>query len=459
MRIHFIAIGGSAMHNLALTLQKKGHTITGSDDVIYEPSRTRLEQAGLLPAEQGWFEEKITAQLDAVILGMHARADNPELLRAQQLGLKIYSYPEFVFHESQDKRRIVVAGSHGKTTITSMILHAMQNAGLRTDYLVGASIEGFDRMVELSDDAPSIVIEGDEYLSSPLDRRSKFLHYRPHVAVLSGIAWDHMNVFTTYDSYTDCFVRFIQSMEPDSTLIYNSEDPEVVRVVEQAFAISPELKVNRVPYATHPYAIENGRVFLSDGGQQYPVTLFGRHNMSNLSAALLAAEQAGVPKQSFYRSMADFRGAKNRLERLWDDGRTVVFKDFAHAPSKVRATVAAVKELYPDRRVVAALELHTYSSLNRDFLPQYRGTMAGADRAFVFYSHHAMQIKRMPELDPQWVAAQFDHPDLQVCTRIEDLRRAVCAVPTDDTVFLLMSSGSWDGTDWLDSLGLKPGEK
>ena len=455
MRIHFIAIGGAAMHNLALTLQKKGHVISGSDDVIYEPSHTRLAQAGLLPEREGWFPEKITADIDAVILGMHARIDNPELARARELGLKIYSYPEFVFHESEHKKRIVVAGSHGKTTITSMILHAMRYAGLRTDYLVGASIEGFDRMVELTEDAGMIVIEGDEYLSSPLDMRSKFLHYRPHVAVLSGIAWDHMNVFKTYESYTDTFVRFIQSMEEGAVLIYNGEDPEVVRVVRQAFEEMPGLAVRAEAYRTHPYRIADGQVLLEAGGREYPVTVFGRHNMSNLSAALLAAEQAGVKAEDFYRSMVDFKGAKNRLERQYDDGGTVVFKDFAHAPSKVRATVAAVKELYPDRHVVACMELHTYSSLNKDFLPQYRGAMAGADQAFVFYSRHAMEIKRMPPLDPAWVAAEFDHPNLAVKTDIGALREAVSAVPVGGTVFLFMSSGSWDGTDWLALMGLK----
>ena len=288
------------MHNLALTLQKKGHTVTGSDDVIYEPSRTRLAQAGLLPGQEGWFPDKITPEIDAVILGMHARIDNPELIRARELGLPVYSYPEFVFHESEGKKRIVVAGSHGKTTTTAMILHAMQYAGLRTDYLVGASVDGFDRMVELTDQAPTIVIEGDEYLSSPLDRRSKFLHYRPHVAVITGIAWDHMNVFPTYDQYTDCFVQFILSLEPGAVLIYNREDPEVVRVVEQTLARHPELRVQPIPYATHPYEIRQGKVWLVDGSQRYPVTLFGRHNMSNLSAALLAARQAGVSSADFY---------------------------------------------------------------------------------------------------------------------------------------------------------------
>ncbi len=443
------------MHNLALTLQKKGHTITGSDDVIYEPSHTRLAEAGLLPQQEGWYPEKITPDIDAVILGMHARIDNPELARARELGLKIFSYPEFIYHESEKKKRIVVAGSHGKTTITAMILHAMQYAGVKTDYLVGASIDGFDRMVELTEDAGTIVIEGDEYLSSPLDMRSKFLHYHPRVAVISGIAWDHMNVFKTYESYTDSFVRFIQDLEKGAVLIYNSEDPEVVRIVRQAFDEKPDMDLKLEPYSTHSYEIQDGHVYLRDGGNRYPATLFGRHNMSNLSAAMLAAERAGVSRLDFYLSLADFKGAKNRLERQYDDGRTVVFKDFAHAPSKVRATVAAVKELYPDRRVVACMELHTYSSLNKDFLPQYKGTMTGADKAFVFYSHHAMEIKRMPPLDPEWVRAEFDHPNLEVKTDIESLREAVKAVPTDGTVFLMMSSGSWDATDWLKEFGLK----
>ncbi|MDD4819556.1 MAG: Mur ligase family protein, partial [Flavobacteriales bacterium] len=359
MRIHFIAIGGSAMHNLALTLQKKGHTITGSDDAIYEPSATRLRNAGIMPQSEGWFPEKITKDLDAIILGMHARIDNPELIRAKELNIPIYSYPEFIYKESTDKKRIVVAGSHGKTTITSMILHAMHTAGVKTDYMVGASIEGFDRMVELTKENPYIVIEGDEYLSSPLDMRSKFLHYRPDVAIISGIAWDHMNVFKTYKSYTDTFARFIESMEKGSTLIYNSEDPEVVRVVEETFAQNPTLDVKRVPYATHPYVVEGNKVSLLADGKKYPVTLFGHHNMSNIDAARRAAAFAGVSDEQFYTSLADFKGAKNRLEKMYDDGSTIVFKDFAHAPSKVRATVAAVKEVYHDKHVVCAMELHT----------------------------------------------------------------------------------------------------
>lgn len=452
MRIHFIAIGGAAMHNLALTLQRKGHTITGSDDVIYEPSRTRLLEAGILPAEEGWFPEKITPELDAVILGMHARGDNPELARARELNIPIYSYPEFVYHESENKKRIVVAGSHGKTTITSMILHAMRSAGIKTDYLVGASIDGFDRMVELSEENPVIVIEGDEYLSSPLDMRSKFLHYRPHVAVISGIAWDHMNVFKTYESYTDTFERFIESMEKGGTLIYNSEDPEVVRIVEKTFAANPGLDVKKVPYSTHPYQVNDNAVKLVYGCKKYPVTLFGRHNMSNIDAAKKAAGCAGVKAEEFYRSLSGFKGAKNRLEKMYDDNRMVIFRDFAHAPSKVRATVAAVKEVYHDWNVVACMELHTYSSLNKDFLPQYKGSMNPADKAFVFYSHHAMEIKRMPPLDPQWVKAEFAHPDMQVFTEIGPLRDAVKKIPREGTVFLMMSSGSWDGVDWVSEL-------
>ena len=455
MRVHFIAIGGAVMHNLALTLQKKGHVVSGSDDVIYEPSRTRLLEAGILPEEEGWYAEKITQDIDAIILGMHARIDNPELIRARELNIPIYSFPEFIYRESENKKRIVVAGSHGKTTTTSMILHAMHTAGVKTDYLVGASIEGFDRMVELSADAPYIVIEGDEYLSSPLDMRSKFLHYRPHVALITGIAWDHMNVFKTYESYTETFSLFIQSLEKGATLIYNSLDSEVVRVVEETFAAHPELDVVRVPYAIHPYEIVDNKVNLVAGDKKYPITLFGRHNMSNLDAAWRAALEAGVNIDTFYESLSDFKGAKNRLERIYDDGKTVVFKDFAHAPSKVRATVAAVKEVYADKRVVAVMELHTYSSLNKDFIPQYEGAADGADVAFVFYSHHAMQIKRMPPLDPRWVEGEFRHPAIKAVTEIEELREEVKKIPVDDTVYLFMSSGSWDGTDWMAELGLK----
>lgn len=455
MRVHFIAIGGAVMHNLALTLQKKGHVVSGSDDVIYEPSRTRLAEAGILPDAEGWYAEKITPDVDAIILGMHARMDNPELIRARELNIPIYSFPEFIYRESENKKRIVVAGSHGKTTTTSMILHAMHKAGVKTDYLVGASIEGFDRMVELSADAPYIVIEGDEYLSSPLDMRSKFLHYRPHVAIITGIAWDHMNVFKTYESYTETFSLFIKSLEKGATLIYNSLDSEVVRVVEETFAECPDLDVKRVPYAIHPYEIVDNKVNLVDGEKKYPLTLFGRHNMSNLDAAWRAAECAGVDKEKFYESLADFKGAKNRLERTYDDGSTVVFKDFAHAPSKVRATVAAVKEVFADKRVVAVMELHTYSSLNKDFIPQYSGAADGADAAFVFYSHHAMRIKRMPPLDPRWVEGEFHHPAVKAVTEIEELREEVKKIPVKDTVFLFMSSGSWDGTDWLSELGLK----
>ena len=455
MNIHFIAIGGSAMHNLALALAEKGHRITGSDDAIFEPSLSRLKKAGILPEAFGWFPEKITPAIDAVILGMHARGDNPELLQAQSLGIPIYSYPEFLFRESRDKKRIVVAGSHGKTTITSMVLHAARTTGVKTDFMVGALLEGFERMVELSRGNPYIVIEGDEYLSSPLDLRSKFLHYKPHIALISGIAWDHMNVFKTYPDYCETFAEFIRSIEPDGKLIYNVEDPEVVRIVEQTLQNSERKDIERIPYSTFPYNLKNGQVFLDTSEGEIPLKVFGRHNLSNLSGAEKICLQMGISESDFYHAAATFSGASRRLEKMAEKDGCVLYRDFAHAPSKVRATVDAVRELYPDKKLIAALELHTFSSLSADFLPQYRGSLDKADRAMVFYSTEAMRLKRMPELDPEWVKAQFgSHPELSIFTGIEPLKKQIKAEVRDNSVFLMMSSGNWDKTDWKEELGL-----
>lgn len=379
MRIHFIAIGGAAMHNLALALHYKGYQISGSDDAIFEPSYSRLKAQGLLPENFGWFPEKITESLDAIVLGMHAKVDNPELKRAQELGVKIYSYPEFLFEQSKNKTRVVIGGSHGKTTITSMILHVLNYHGIEVDYMVGAQLDGFDTMVHLTDYNDFIVLEGDEYLSSAIDMRPKFHLYRPNIALLSGIAWDHINVFPTYENYVEQFSIFTDSIINGGIMVYNEEDLEVVSVVEAS-----ENPIRKLPYKTAEYYIENGQTLLITPEGDMPVEIFGKHNLSNLSGAKWICQNMGIDENDFYEAIASFKGASKRLEKIGETESNVAYKDFAHSPSKVKATTQAVKSQYPNRKLIACLELHTYSSLNAEFLNEYEGTLEDADEAVVF---------------------------------------------------------------------------
>ena len=391
--VHFIAIGGSAMHNLAMALKEKGYQVTGSEDAIFEPSKSRLEKRGILPRELGWFPDKITKDLESVILGMHAKADNPELLKAQELGLKIYSYPEFLYEQSKHKTRVVIGGSHGKTTITSMILHVMHYHNIAVDYMVGAQLEGFDTMVHLTEENDFMVLEGDEYLSSPIDRRPKFHLYQPNIALISGIAWDHINVFPTYENYVEQFEIFIKMITNGGILIYNEDDAEVKRVAE--IAINP---IRKLPYHTPKYKVYNGVTLLETPDGDMPIEVFGAHNLNNLAGAKWVCQNMGVDQEGFYEAIASFKGASKRLEKIAESKSKVAYKDFAHSPSKVAATTQAVKEQYPNRTLVACLELHTYSSLNAEFLKEYEGALAFADVAVVFYSPDAVKIKQLDEV-------------------------------------------------------------
>ncbi len=443
MQIHFIAIGGSAMHNLALALEHKGYVVTGSDDVIFEPSKSRLEQKNLLPLEFGWFPEKIHDELDAVILGMHAKPDNPELLKAQQLGLKIYSYPEFLFEQSKHKTRVVIGGSHGKTTITSMILHVLDYNDINVDYMVGAQLEGFDRMVHLTEENDFIVLEGDEYLSSPIDRRPKFHLYQPNIALLSGIAWDHINVFPTYENYIEQFRIFVDSIVKGGSITYNEEDSEVKNVVE-----ATENPIRKFPYITPKYRVEEGVTLLDTPEGEMPIEVFGKHNLNNLAGAKWICQQMGVDEADFYEAVASFVGASKRLEKIAESSNKVAYKDFAHSPSKVRATTMAVKEQYPQRKLIACLELHTYSSLNLDFLKEYDGVLDSADEALVFYSPEAIKIKRLQEVSSAQIEKAFNKQGVNVFTDANTFKEYLFSQEFDETALLLMSSGNYGGLDF-----------
>uniref|UniRef100_A0AAU6WSZ9 Mur ligase family protein n=1 Tax=Chryseobacterium endophyticum TaxID=1854762 RepID=A0AAU6WSZ9_9FLAO len=442
MKTHFIAIGGSAMHNLAIALKDKGYQVTGSDDAIFEPSRTRLENKGILPAETGWFPEKITADIDAVILGMHAHQDNPELARAKELGLKIYSYPEFLYEQSKDKTRVVIAGSHGKTTITSMILHVLNFHQKDVDFMVGAQLEGFDCMVKLTQDNDFMVLEGDEYLSSPIDLRSKFLLYQPNIALLSGIAWDHINVFKTFDDYIEQFRKFVASITAGGVLVYNEEDAEVVKVVEEA-----ENYFRKIPYRTPEYEIVNGKVHLKTEVGNVPLSVFGAHNLLNMEGARHICHTLGIMDEDFYEAIMSFKGASKRLEKVERTDNGILYKDFAHAPSKVKATVKAFGEQFNKDKKYGFLELHTYSSLNPVFLEQYDHAMDGLDEAVVFYSEDALKIKRMEPISPELIRDKFKNTDLKVFTHAEDLHAYWNTLDKTQGVYLMMSSGNFGGLD------------
>ncbi len=443
MNVHFIAIGGAAMHNLALALHNKGYNVTGSDDEIFDPSKSRLEAKGLLPKTYGWFPEKITSELDAVVLGMHAKADNPELLKAQELGLKIYSYPEFLYEQSKHKTRVVIGGSHGKTTITSMILHVMHYHDKDVDYMVGAQLEGFDVMVKLTEDNDFIVLEGDEYLSSPIDRRPKFHLYKPNIALLSGIAWDHINVFPTYENYVEQFKTFVDSIVTGGSINYNEEDEEVKRVVEAS-----ENQIRKLAYQTPEYTVEDGETLLETPEGPMPIEVFGAHNLNNLAGAKWICQHMGIDEDDFYEAIATFKGASKRLEKIAETSKSVAYKDFAHSPSKVEATTKAVKAQYSDRTLVACLELHTYSSLNAEFLKEYKGALDAADVAVVFYSPHAVEIKKLEEVTEQQIADAFERDDLIIYTNPKEFKDFLFSQNFENKSMLLMSSGNYGGLDF-----------
>lgn len=443
MRVHFIAIGGSAMHNLALALHEKGEIVTGSDDAFFEPSKSRLQKAGLLPNDLGWYEDKITSDIDAIILGMHAKSYNPELIKAQELGLKIYSYPEFIYEHSKEKTRVVIGGSHGKTSITSMILHVLNYHNISVDYLVGAQLEGFKNMVHLTDENDFILIEGDEYLSSPTDLRPKFHLYQPNIALISGIAWDHINVFPTLDNYIEQFRIFIDKITKGGILVYNEEDGIVRQIVEEA-----ENPIRKLPYQTPEYTIEKGITHLETSDGFMPIEVFGKHNLSNLAGAKWICQNMGIDEEEFYEAIATFKGASKRLEKIAQTTNAVAYKDFAHSPSKVKATTEAVKNQYPDKKLVACLELHTYSSLNAEFLSQYEGALDAADVAVVFYSPEALKIKRLEAITEEQIEVAFNRNDLIVYTFPKDFQSFLHVQDFNNSVLLLMSSGNYGGLDF-----------
>lgn len=442
MKVHFIAIGGSAMHNLAIALHLKGVHVTGSDDEIFDPARGRLKQYGLLPESEGWHPDKILPDLDAVVLGMHARLDNLELLRAQELGLRIYSYPEYLYEQSKNKMRIVVGGSHGKTTTTAMILHVLDRCNIEADYMVGAQLKGFDVMVRLSDTAKVMVIEGDEYLTSPIDRRPKFHLYHPDVAIVTGIEWDHINVFPTFDVYRSQFSQFVNLITENGTLIYCDEDPEVRKVA----CDNDRPDIDKIPYSVPPHIVENGITILTDTNTK--LSIFGHHNLLNLNAARCACGKLGVDDASFDSAIASFEGASKRLELVKSNSQAAMYKDFAHAPSKLRATIAAMREQYPDRKLVACMELHTYSSLTAEFLKQYAHTMNSADVACVYYSKHALELKKLPMLDPDDVKDAFASDKVNVFVDSKSMIDYLKSFVFHNTNLLMMSSGNFDGIDF-----------
>lgn len=449
MNVHFIAIGGSAMHNLAIAMHKKNFIVTGSDDEVVEPSKSRLNKHGLLSSKMGWDVNNIHPGIDAVILGMHAREDNPELLKAKELGIKIYSYPEYIYEQTKDKVRVVIGGSHGKTTITAILLHVLHYHKMDCDYLVGAQLEGFDTMVKLTKEAKIAVIEGDEYLSSPIDRRPKFHLYKPNIALISGIAWDHINVFPTFENYIEQFKIFINLIEPKGTLVYCAEDEEVKKL-----ALTTSTKINCLPYGIPAFKIENGTTYLipeshtSNNQSTYPLLIFGGHNLMNMNGARLVCKELGLTDEQFYQAIQSFKGAAKRLELVARNNTSAFYKDFAHSPSKLKATTAAVKQQFPNRKLVACMELHTFSSLNETFLKQYKDSMELADEAIIYFNPHTIEHKKLKSITPQQVMNAFGGTNTTIYTDSKSMVAALKNRNWTDSNLLMMSSGNFDGVDF-----------
>lgn len=452
MNIHFISIGGSAMHNLAIALQKKGYNITGSDDEIFEPAKSRLDTYNLLPPKIGWFETNIHQGIDAVILGMHAKNDNPELIKAKKLNLKIFSYPEYIYQQSKNKTRIVIGGSHGKTTITAMVIHVMNYFRVDCDFLVGAMLDGFDVMVKITDNAKYMILEGDEYLSSTLDPRPKFHLYNPDIALISGIAWDHINVFPTFEIYSSQFAKFIDFISPNGTLIFNEQlsiiNNQLIIKDNDEKNISFNLKRNDlklIPYSIPEYNIDNGITSILYNNKSFPLKVFGNHNLANIEGARNICNQIGINSEDFYSAITSFNGASKRLELMAKNLNASVFKDFAHSPSKLFASINAVKNQFPDRKLIACVELHTFSSLNAQFLPLYKSSMNNADVAIVYFSNHAIEMKNLPPVSPQQIKKGFDKNDLLIFNDADELKKYLSGLKLFNCNLLLMSSGDFNG--------------
>lgn len=441
MRIHFIAVGGSAMHNLAIALHKKGFNVSGSDDEIFEPSKSRLGKYGLLPNKEGWNPEIITNKIDAIILGMHAREDNPELKKAQDIGLKIYSFPEFLYEETKDKTRVVIGGSHGKTTITSMIMHVLKYWNIEFDYMVGAQIKGFETMVSLSKDTKIAIFEGDEYLSSPIDRRPKFHLYQPNIALISGIAWDHINVFPTYENYKEQFVKFIDLLDEKGILIHNYEDAEVTSIIPK------NTIYKKIAYRTHDYFHENDQLFLIDNMQKYAIKTIGKHNLQNIAAAKEICLQLSISKEQFYEAIQSFEGAAKRLQLVSENDHSKLYFDFAHSPSKLKATIDAVKFQYPKKNILAIMELHTFSSLNKSFLSEYKDSMKSADEAWIYFNPKTIEHKRLESITKDEIKKEFNREDLVVFDHIDELKEILFKKKIENNIVLIMTSGNFSGVD------------
>jgi UDP-N-acetylmuramate: L-alanyl-gamma-D-glutamyl-meso-diaminopimelate ligase len=441
MNIHFISIGGTVMHNLAIALHQKGHTVTGSDEEIYEPSRSRLKMHGLLP-EEGWDPDRIHAGLDAVILGMNARKNNRELKKAQELGIKIYSFPEYLYEQSQNKKRIVIGGSHGKTTITAMVMHVLNENGMNYDYLVSSGITCFDSVVRLSDDAPFIILEGDEYLSSAIDRTPTFHQYHPHMTLLSGIAWDHMNVFPTFESYKKQFHKFLRIATGGGKVFFYDGDPVLGEVVDRS-----HWSLLKIPYGEHPFRVEDERFVLKTKYGSVPLNVIGRHNMQNIMGAMMICRDLGVEDHRFYSAIQNFKGIDKRQQLLANGGSRSVFLDYAQAPPAIEATVSAFRETYRDQKLVTCLELHSYSSLNMEYMPLYNGSLKEADRAMVYYNPSVVKQKRLPEPSPQEIRRHFGKEELEVYNDSAQLEHDLKNLEENTCILLLMTSGTFSGMD------------
>ncbi len=448
MKLHFIAIGGAAMHNIAIALHLKGNKISGSDDEIFEPSKSRLAVHNLLPEKPGWYPEKITKDMDMVILGMHARIDNPELIKAQILGIRVLSFPEFLYEQTKDKKRVVIGGSHGKTTITSMIMHVLKSCQVKFDYMVGSQVQGFDTMAGIFEDSTLAVFEGDEYLASSVDPRPKFHLYRPHIAVISGIAWDHINVFPTFENYCNQFQIFSEKIEKQGILIYFNEDENIRQIVKN---LRPD--ITKIPYTTHKYRVIGGETFLKTDISEYKVPVFGKHNMQNISAALYVCQNLGISETDFYTAIRTFEGAKKRLQLIGKTEFCSVYMDFAHSPSKLKATIDAVKNQFPKRKLLACMELHTFSSLTENFLNEYRNSMHQADEKIIYYNPLTISHKGLKQFSPELIKNSFNDQSLKVFNDKSVFKDFLCTGDWKDFTILFMSSGNFSGIDFQDFIG------